>query len=472
MAQPVRGRGAAGGADAPGAAGPRRDEYLDAVESVSRGIQDPVAKLRYLRGSVAKHEKQARAVSHIPLSPLRRILFRWMSLEALAPVLASRWGVPQPVDASTQKAYEMRRLAAVCGGIAVCLAVAVAAWQMSRRAQAQPVLASVPAETASRLPSLPPVAETLPDLPAAVQPAAIWQVEKGDTFELFSNGLRIETAFQVTGEPRSYQVFLEGRGLGETVYKAPVGLLFHTSESDVWPLDASFNENLRDSSQRLLKYVSRNKLYHYLIDRFGRVWRVVDEDSKANHAGHSVWADGGLVYLNLNHAFVGISFETRWEGGRALPITQAQLGAGRNLTDLLRQKYEISPRLCTAHGLTSVNPKKRLIGHHMDWARGFPFQAFGLPDQYTRAAPSVALFGFGYDDDFLKVMGEPWPGVTEAESGLAVEAERRGLALADLRREKQQLYDTWFAEQTSRKERVASEDPAAPPEQGRPSGGG
>ena len=36
------------------------------------------------------------------------------------------------------------------------------------------------------------------------------------------------------------------------------------------------------------------------------------------------------------------------------------------------------------HGLTSVNPKKHLIGHHLDWARGFPFEAFGLPDQYQR----------------------------------------------------------------------------------------
>ena len=72
--------------------------------------------------------------------------------------------------------------------------------------------------------------------------------------------------------------------------------------------------------------------------------------------------------------------------------------------------------MCVTHGLTSVNPKKHLIGHHMDWARGFPFEAFGLPDQYERPAPSVALFGFGYDDDFLKVLGEPWPGVREAEA--------------------------------------------------------
>ena len=42
--------------------------------------------------------------------------------------------------------------------------------------------------------------------------------------------------------------------------------------------------------QRLLRYVQQNRLYHYVIDRFGRVYRVVAEESKANHAGHSVWA--------------------------------------------------------------------------------------------------------------------------------------------------------------------------------------
>jgi hypothetical protein len=457
------------------AAGPRREEYLDAVESVSAGIHDPVAKLRYLRGSVARQEKQARAVARIPLSPLRRILFRWMSLEALAPVLASRWGVPQPVDASTRHAYQRRRLVAVLGAVTVCFVVAAATWQMSRASQGGPVLAAVPAEPlAPARPSLAAVAEELPSLPAAVQPSRVWQVEKGDSFELYSNGLRIETAFETSGEKRSFRLFKEGVGLLPAEHSEPVGLLFHTSESDVWPLDPSFNENLRDSSQRLLKYVSRNKLYHYLIDRFGRVWRMVDEQSKANHAGHSVWAEDGVVYMNLNHAFLGISFETRWEGGRALPITQAQLAAGRSLNDLLRQKYTISPRLCTAHGLTSVNPKKRLIGHHIDWARGFPFPAFGLPDQYLKPAPSVSLFGFGYDDDFLKVMGEPWPGVAAAEKDLSAEAARRSLTLADLRREKQELYDSWLAQQTatSQKDREASERAGAPPEKDPRSGGG
>jgi hypothetical protein len=174
----------------------------------------------------------------------------------------------------------------------------------------------------------------------------------------------------------------------------------------------------------------------------------VDETGKANHAGNSIWADGDVVHLNLNHAFLGVPFETRWEGGRALPITQAQYAAGRNLTDWLRQKWQIPASLCVAHGLTSVNPKKHLIGHHLDWARGFPFEAFGLPDQYRRTPASVALFGFGYDEDFLKVLGEPWAGVRDAERALADEAARQDKTVEQVRRERQELYDRWLGEQS------------------------
>jgi hypothetical protein len=112
--------------------------------------------------------------------------------------------------------------------------------------------------------------------------------------------------------------------------------------------------------------------------------------------------------------------------------------------------------MCVTHGLTSVNPKKHLIGHHVDWARGFPFEAFGLPNQYTRPAPSVAIFGFGYDDEFLKIMSEPWAGVREAERLLAAEAARQGKTVDDLRRQGQGLYDRWHQEQTRDAEARAS----------------
>jgi hypothetical protein len=237
--------------------------------------------------------------------------------------------------------------------------------------------------------------------------------------------------------------------MGVEVHERPVGIVFHTSESDIWPLEESFNEKLRDSSQNLLRYLRRKRVYHYLIDRFGRVFRVVEETGKANHAGMSVWSAGSRVYLNLNGPTIGASFETRWEGGRALPITRAQFEAGRSLTDYLRDKWSIEADMCLTHGLASVNSRKHLIGHHLDWARGFPFEAFGLPDHYRRPSPAVALFGFGYDERFLAVMGEPWPGVSEAERQLAGDATVAGRTLSDLRRERSGTYDRWLAEQAA-----------------------
>jgi hypothetical protein len=261
--------------------------------------------------------------------------------------------------------------------------------------------------------------------------------------------------------------------MADEVLDRPVGIVYHTSESDIWPLEESFNEKLRDSSQNLLRYLKRNKVYHYLIDRFGQVFRVVEETGRANHAGASVWSAGDRVYLNLNGPTIGVSFETRWEGGRALPITRAQFEAGRRLTDYLRDKWSIEAAMCVTHGLASVNPRKHLIGHHLDWARGFPFEALGLPDQYRRAAPAVALFGFGYDERFLEVMGEPWPGVRAAEAQVEDEAAAAGRTVDALRRERARTYDLWLDEQAKDAETAEkAEEAAAAATRRRPAHGG
>jgi hypothetical protein len=269
-------------------------------------------------------------------------------------------------------------------------------------------------------------------------------VDQGPGFEQYSNGLRIDTSFTVRGNPRRFRVFDIEKGPLADVGSDPIGILFHTSESDIWPLEENFNEKLRDSSARLLNYLRREHVYNYLIDRFGRAYRVVDDASRANHAGFSIWQRGRRIYLNLNSAFLAVSFETRWEGGRALPITEAQLATGRSLADLLRHRFKIEPEMCLGHGMVSVNPKKHLIGHHLDWARGFPFAAFGLPDLYATPPASVAFFGFSFDESLVSTMGEPWPGVREAASGFGEEAAKKGMTLEELRRQRRRTYDEWL----------------------------
>jgi hypothetical protein len=431
---------------------------IAALEAQGRSIRDPVEKLRFLRRSLERYAAVDEKLQAVPGAPLRWIAYRLTGVER-ARLLFSRnpnGALDPPRRAHAPLPRRARRAVNVAGVLLVAAAgLAIAAYPLRPHGAATASGPSVP-PAAGGAEAL-PVAESLPGPARGLTPEKIWLVDSGPDFELYSNGLRIDTTAAVPGEPRRYRVFDRRYGMGQEVFDRPVGILFHTSESDIWPLEESFNEKLRDSSQNLLHYLKKNRVYHYLIDRFGQVFRVVEEKDKANHAGMSVWCVGDRVYLNLNGPMIGVSFETRWEGGRALPITRAQLEAGRSLTDYLRQKWSIEPAMCVTHGLASVNPRKHLIGHHVDWARGFPFAAFSLPDQYAVPAPAVALFGFDHDEVFAAAVGEPWPGVREAERRLAAEAGRRGLSTDALRRERTDLYDRWLAEQA----KDAGDEPAS-----------
>jgi hypothetical protein len=414
------------------------------MEAAGRALRDPVEKLRFLRRSIDRYEALDARLQVVPGAPLRWLAYRVTGVDEARPLFSSNpWGA---LDPPRRARPPLPRRARRAVNVAALLVVAAAGLALASYPRSKPVTAAAaPGPAAAPAPA--PATEALDPLPRGVAPARIWMADSGPGFELYSNGLRIDTTYAVAGEPRRYRVFDTARGMGAEVHDRPVGIVFHTSESDIWPLEESFNEKLRDSSQNLLHYLKKNRVYHYLIDRFGQVFRVVEEKDKANHSGNSVWSAGDRVYLNLNGPTIGVSFETRWEGGRALPITRAQLETGRSLTDYLRQKWSIEPAMCVTHGLASVNPRKHLIGHHVDWARGFPFAAFSLPDQYAVPSPAVALFGFDHDEVFATSVGEPWPGVAQAERQIAAEAATQGLPPETLRRERTDLYDRWFAEQ-------------------------
>lgn len=432
-------------------------EFVDAIAAMNDGIADPVDKLHYLRVSLNLHPDSERALRHVPSSSARRWLAKLVSAIALQQCLRS-----QPIATTADMRFDAlrtvartRRAAVVCASV-LTLACTFLMWRTlpgmlqphTAVASVQTHIDAVPPQAIVNTPrhSAPeqsPAAEFIaPPAPQELT-ANIWLVDKAEGWELYSNGLRIETAFETDGAPRRFAVFAANEMEPVATETQPVGILMHTSESDLWPFEETFNANLRKGSRSLLRYVQRLQLYNYVIDRFGRVYRVVRDETRAHHAGRGVWAHDDRYYLNLNSAMLGVCFETRWNGGSALPITEAQLLAGRHLTAYLRQRYSIAPDMVAAHGLTSVNAKAHLIGHHLDWARGFPFEAFGLPNQYARQPPSVAKFGFAYDAKFLEAMGKPWPGLERAEAALAAEAAASGITVGELRARKQALYDTW-----------------------------
>jgi hypothetical protein len=244
-----------------------------------------------------------------------------------------------------------------------------------------------------------------PASPASRTVAApgVWLVERTPEWELYSNGLRVELRLSVSTRPRLYRVLPrreEDHGLRWQT--RPAGIVFHSSESELTSFVPEHTGWMKRQSLDLLAYAHRHHLYHYVVDRFGRVHRIVEESDVANHAGHSIWADSESIYLNLNASFLGVAFEARTgPGAEASDLSPAQVHAGKVLIDLLRCKYRIRPENCVAHAQVSVNPNSFTLGFHTDWVCGFPFRQLGLPDNYLQPPPSMSLFGFAYEAAFF-----------------------------------------------------------------------
>jgi hypothetical protein len=202
----------------------------------------------------------------------------------------------------------------------------------------------------------------------------------------------------------------------------PVGIVYHLSEGDLLPFADRYNSKLQHVSKSLLEYARANRLYNYVIDRFGRTYRIVADEQAANHAGNSIWSDGRNFYVNLSASFIGICLEGRSDAGVIVGqdgINEAQIYAARVLTAVLRSKYGIDDANCVTHGLVSVNPSNRLMGYHTDWVSGFPYQALGITDKNESELLAVSRFGFMYDQAYIAAAGgKTWPGLERADRAL------------------------------------------------------
>lgn len=298
-------------------------------------------------------------------------------------------------------------------------------------------------------------ANFLPDY----KPEKVWQVERKDNYERYSNGGRISTEYETDNHQRAYYVLPHADDKPQAQGDArrdPAGIVYHTSESDLVDFTADNNESIESHTRGLLQYVQRKRAYNYVIDRFGQIYRIVRDEQAANHAGHSVWADKRGVYVGLNESFLGVCFETRSDAHEE-QLTEAQLVAGRLLTQILRSRYQIDDADCVVHGLVSVNPDNMRVCYHHDWAHNFPFAALGLSDKYQIAPVAISEFGFTYDDDIVAQLGGAmWPGAVAALD----EFNRRAAAVNakpdELRRQMRERYRQQM--ELARKLRAATPD--------------
>jgi N-acetylmuramoyl-L-alanine amidase len=265
----------------------------------------------------------------------------------------------------------------------------------------------------------------------------VWLVEKTRDVETYSNGLHVDDRYAVSNEPRvPYRVFgrNEPSSSQSGLRTQPAGIVYHTTESDQASFEENQNAALKRIGKEVLTFVKRNHCYHFLIDRFGQVFRIVEESDVAYHAGNSVWADSGAIYVNLNASFLGVAFETQTQPEDLPSANPAQIHAARILTEMLRAKYHIQESNCVTHAQVSVNPDNMLVGYHTDWAGNFPFLEVGLNDNYIAPPPSIYAFGFDYNPIFVHKTGvRLWQGLALAEDQLRTEAAAQGLRLPQYR---------------------------------------
>jgi hypothetical protein len=305
------------------------------------------------------------------------------------------------------------------------------------------VLALMAARTASDATGHRPAATAPPrQMSVAARPAEVWVVESNKEYEVYSNGLRVENGLAVSNQPRSFVAFdRRYPDLPPGLWASdPVGIVYHTTESHSAPFEPDQNQVIKRQGRELLKFVREKRAYNFVIDRFGRVHRIVVETDTAFHAGKSVWADSKWVYVNLNASFLGVSFEGETQDLKE-NLTPAQIHSGRILTEMLRSRYHIAAENCVTHAQVSVNPDNMRIGYHTDWAGNFPFHEMGLADNYELPIPALFLFGYGYDPTFVESTGARlWKGLLLAEERLVEDATVDGRTVSEYKKLLQQRY--------------------------------
>lgn len=455
----------------------KSQNYLWLVDQYASYFDRPELRLRFLNRTLGiqseKQEAWHRRLRHLSFIERSRA-FRWLREIELFRTIVVEFKRLMPQATSERRRmwreapwharlfyylYHVRHFVYILL-IAVAATSVVGAGRLIKRSQlfkTSPPGASSPTSVSSNA----ALAAARIDFLPQYQPDKVWLVEKTSEFERYSNGARILTSHETSNHRRAYYVFplREGKASTTEVKRDPIGIVFHSSESDMIPFTPDNSDSIQSIAAGLRGYIARHRSYNYLIDRFGEIYRIVADDQAANHAGHSVWADETNLYVGLNESFIGVCFEsTSASGTLAEQLTEAQLVSGRALTGVLRSKYQISDANCTTHGLVSINPERLTIAHHHDWVRNFPFAAFSLSDKYSVAPASIAVYGFGTDAEIMaKLGGRTWPGAEAAEAAFKHRVETERVTVDEARRRSLVLYRTQIENERALRQQPAGE---------------
>ncbi|MDQ2090804.1 N-acetylmuramoyl-L-alanine amidase [Marimonas arenosa] len=130
---------------------------------------------------------------------------------------------------------------------------------------------------------------------------------------------------------------------------------------------------------------------HYLVCEKGRIWRMVDEEMRAWHAGAGRWGD----VADVNSRSIGIELANRGDH----PFPEPQMAALEALTRGIMARWSIPPERVIAHSDMAPgrkgDPGRRFDWRRLAWAGLSVWPQAGEPDADTAAFEADAA-AFGY----------------------------------------------------------------------------
>ncbi len=124
---------------------------------------------------------------------------------------------------------------------------------------------------------------------------------------------------------------------------------------------------------------------HYVVDEDGTVYRLVDEENRAWHAGEAVWAGAA----NINDRSVGVELVNPGHEFGYRPFPEAQMAALVEVAGAIVRRHRIPPWRVLGH--SDVAPqRKRDPGVLFDWAR-LARAGIGLWPELPEPGPDPAV---------------------------------------------------------------------------------